>query len=249
MVETLYERIGRGYAELRRPEPRIAARLEAALGSARSVVNVGAGAGSYEPPERALVAVEPACAMIAQRTSDAPVVRAEAGRLPFPDEAFDASLAILTAHHWPDRLAGLREMARVSRGVNVCLTWDPDAPAWWLVEDYFPSILTVDRAIFPTLEEFSAAWGDLSVEPVHVPLDCRDGFLAAYWRRPAAYLSDAVRAAMSSFARPELDGELDAGLRALRRDLEDGTWVRRNAALESASEWDTGYRLVISSRA
>ena len=148
----LYDTIGRGYRELRRPDPRIAAAILRALGHARSVVNVGAGAGSYEPADRKVIAVEPSMTMIRQRSRDAaPVVRGLANALPFRDESFDASLAILTVHHWSDRQKGLDELRRASRRRVVILTWDPSYQGFWL-HDYFPEIWEIDRRIFPSLE-------------------------------------------------------------------------------------------------
>jgi len=240
----IYDRIGAGYAHARRPDPRIAARVAGALGGAETVVNVGAGSGSYEPADRAVVAVEPSRTMIAQRPAgSAPVVQASATHLPFADGAFAAAMAVLTVHHWPDRAAGLAELRRVARGAVAVLTWDPEGPGFWLIRDYLPEILEADRGNFPTIDEYAAALGPVRVEPVPVPHDCADGFLGAYWRRPHAYLDPRVRAGISSFST--IPG-LDAGLERLRADLEDGTWERRHGELLRRSEIDAGYRLVIS---
>lgn len=240
----LYDTIGHGYATHRRPDPRIAATVRAALGGGAPVLNVGAGAGSYEPADRAVVAVEPSHAMIAQRSSRAPAVQADAGGLPFRDGAFAASLAILTVHHWPDRTRGLAELARVARDRVVLLTWDPASAGFWLVDDYFPELVAIDRRIFPTMDELAAALGDLDVRPLPIPHDCADGFLGAYWRRPAAYLDPTVRRAVSTFARLRSP---EPGLARLRQDLADGTWHHRHARLLEADELDLGYRLVIAS--
>jgi SAM-dependent methyltransferase len=240
-----YDAIGHGYATHRRPDPRIAAAVRAALGGGAPVLNVGAGAGSYEPADRAVVAVEPTRAMIAQRSSRAPVVRAAAGDLPFRAGAFAAALAILTVHHWPDRTRGLAELVRVARERAVLFTWDPASAGFWLVHDYFPELVAIDRRIFPTMDELAAALGDLEVRPVPIPHDCADGFLGAYWRRPAAYLDPDVRRAISTFARLQT---LEPGLSRLRQDLADGTWPRRHARLLEAEELDLGYRLVIAAR-
>ncbi len=241
----LYDAIGHGYAPHRRPDPRIAAAVRAALGDGGPVLNVGAGAGSYEPADRTVVAVEPSRAMIAQRASRAPVVRAAAGDLPFRDGAFAAALAILTVHHWPDRTRGLAELARVARDRVAILTWDPTSTGFWLVDDYFPELVAIDRRIFPTLEELRAPLGDVEVRPLPIPHDCADGFLGAYWRRPAAYLDPDVRRAISTFAKL---GDPTAGLSRLRQDLADGTWHQRHAGLLDAEELDLGYRLVVASR-
>ena len=240
-----YDRIGVNYARYRRPDPRIEQALARALGAARSVVNVGAGSGSYEPRERAVVAVEPSEVMVRQRPPGAaPVVRASAEQLPFADGSFDAALAILTVHHWADRRAGLREMLRVARERVVLLTWDPSYTGFWLVDDYFPELLAYDCKILPSLDELASVLGPLEVTSVPIPHDCSDGFLGAYWRRPLAYLDDGARSAISSFAR--ISG-VDARLAKLRADVESGRWAQRNAALLGLSELDLGYRIVVAS--
>jgi SAM-dependent methyltransferase len=241
-VAELYDRIGRGYGAYRRPDARVAAAIDAALGEAVTMVNVGAGAGSYEPSGRRVVAVEPSAAMIAQRPPGAaPTVQASATDLPFRDDVFEAALAVLTVHHWPDRARGLAELARVAARV-VLLTWDPATPRFWLVDEYFPEIWAIDRPIFPTLDELGRRLGPIEVRPVPVPHDCTDGFVGAYWRRPEAYLDPGVRGAMSTFAK--LTGA-EPGLARLDRDLADGTWHRRHADLLDLEELDLGYRLVI----
>jgi SAM-dependent methyltransferase len=243
----LYDTIGIGYQAHRRPDPRIAAAILHALGNARSVVNVGAGAGSYEPVDRAVVAVEPSLAMIRQRPAGSPpVVQASATALPFRDAAFDAALAVLTVHHWPDRARGLDELRRVARERVVMLTWDPAAAGFWLVEDYFPALVAIDREIFPPLDELRRVLGPIAVNPMPIPHDCVDGFLGAYWRRPAAYLDPAVRGAISTFTKL---GDVDAGLGRLREDLADGSWARRHQDLLGRSELDLGYRLVVGASA
>jgi SAM-dependent methyltransferase len=239
----LYDRIGVGYGGHRRPDPRIASAIVAALGRAERVVNVGAGAGSYEPIDRSVVAVEPAISMIRQRGPEsAPVVQGSALALPFRDAAFDAALAVLTVHHWPDRAQGLAELRRVARDRVVILTWLADAPGFWLVEDYFPEMVALDR-IFPTPDEMRRALGPIEVHPLPVPHDCTDGFLGAYWRRPQAYLDAAVRGAISSFSKLR---EVEPGLSRLRQDLDDGTWTRRYGSLLTRSDLDLGYRLVVA---
>ncbi|HEU4370091.1 MAG TPA: class I SAM-dependent methyltransferase [Methylomirabilota bacterium] len=238
----LYDAIGRDYRAYRRPDPRLAAAIVEALDGADPVVNVGAGAGSYEPADRTVVAVEPSRAMIRQRRSGVPVVQASATELPFRDGAFAASLAVLTVHHWPDRARGLAELARVAGRRAVVLTWDPAAPGFWLVDDYFPEMVAIDRRIFPTLDDFRRALGPIEVRPLPIPHDCTDGFSGAYWRRPSAYLDAGVRGAISTFAKLR---EVDSGLARLRADLDDGTWQRRHGHLLGRSELDLGYRLVI----
>src|SRR5262245_46804210 len=196
----LYDQIGIGYAHRRRPDTRIAANIFQALGTAETVVNVGAGAGSYEPLDRYVIAVEASLTMIHQRPREsAPVVRASATHLPFKDAAFAAALAVLTVHHWPDRAHGLCELARVARDHVVVVTWDPAFSGFWLIDDYFPAIGELDRRLCPTVEEFQHALGDLTIRPLPIPHDCMDGFLGAYWRRPRAYLKQEVRNAISAF--------------------------------------------------
>ena len=239
-----YDRIGRGYSLTRRPDGRIASRIRDALGDARSVVNVGAGTGSYEPPGLHVVAVEPSTEMISQRVDAAPAVRAVAESLPFRARAFDAAMAVLTIHHWDDWRAGVSEMRRVATSRLVLLTWDPGAGAgFWLLE-YFPGILELDRGRFPEFEALLAATGGESLD-VPVPHDCSDGFLGAWWRRPAAYLDDAVRSAMSGFALLP-DDDVTRGLARLDADMRSGGWERRFGALRDLEELDLGYRLVVA---
>ena len=241
----LYDEIGIGYNHYRRPDPRLAAAIHQALGEARSVVNIGAGAGSYEPQDRAVIAVEPSLAMIRQRQPEhAPVAQASATHLPFPDAAFDASLAILTLHHWPDQARGLAEMARVSRQRVVIVTWEPDDfNLFWLVEDYFPEIAEIDRSICPSIASLRATLGDIEVQPLPVPHDCIDGFLGAYWRRPHVYLDAGARGAISAFTKLS---DVDAGLARLRSDLDSGAWERRYGHLMQEDVCDLGYRLVVA---
>lgn len=242
----LYDMIGRGYARGRQPDPRIAARLWAALGDAQTVLNVGAGAGSYEPPGPLVFAVEPSAVMLAQRPlGAASAVKARAESLPFPDGAFDATLAVLTLHHWADRVSGLAECARVARRRVVLLTWDPAAEPFWLLRDYFPEFVDADREVFPAMSVYAEAFGAgarVEAAPVPIPCDCVDGFLGAYWARPAAYLHGAVRAGMSSFARPGTE----VGLTRLRADLATGAWQARHGHLLAADTLDVGYRLVVA---
>lgn len=241
MTEALYDALGEGYANRRRPDPRIASSIEAALGDARSVVNVGAGAGSYEPTERVVQAVEPSELMIRQRpVGAAPCVQARAESLPFETGSFDAAMAVLTIHHWSDWRAGLREMRRVARRRIVLLTFDAEAPSFWLTRDYFPELLALDREIMPKLRDLGEELGASEVAPLPVPHDCVDGFLGAYWRRPERYLDAIARRSMSSFAR------IDAaeGLVRLANDLESGAWRARNAHLLDLDALDVGYRLL-----
>ena len=237
-----YDTIGLTYAELRKPDRRIAGIIESALGSARTVLNVGAGTGSYEPAERSVIAVEPSREMIRKRSpAAAAAIQASADHLPFDDKSFDASMAILTIHHWPDKAAGLREMRRVTRGRIVLLTFDPSHRPW--LTDYLPELAALDEAQMPAMSDYERWLGPVQITPVLVPQDCRDGFLYAYWRRPAAYLDARIRSGSSSFWAI---GKAEAGLRKLRRDLETGAWDRRYADLLTLDEYDAGYRLVVA---
>jgi SAM-dependent methyltransferase len=238
-----YDTLGIGYRGRRRADPRIRRAITSALGSADSVLDVGAGTGSYEPLDRLTVAVEPAITMIHQRPDGAaPVVRATASVLPFEDRAFDASLAVLTIHHWSELRRGLGELLRVARDRAVILTWDPAVPGFWL-SDYFPEILRADRAIFPSMDELEDMLGSITVSAVPIPHDCSDGFLGAYWRRPAAYLHAGTRLLISTFSRIT---RVDVGLARLRSDLESGEWRRRYGELLTRLDLDLGYRLVVA---
>lgn len=242
----LYDAIGVGYADRRRPDHRIAQQLLAALDDAETVLNVGAGAGSYEPADRTVVAIEPSPAMIRQRPAHAPpVARAVAGALPFADGTFDGALALLTVHHWPEPATGLAEMRRVTTGPVVVFTFDHAVHAQqWLVTDYFPSMAALDTGV-PSPARIAEALGGGTVEVLPVPHDCSDGFCHAWWRRPAAYLQPGVRAAISGLARLA-PADLDAGVARLRGDLDAGTWHTRHAELVDRDEIDAGYRVVIS---
>lgn len=241
----LYNRIGHGYAARRRPDPRIERRIWEALGDARTVLNVGAGAGSYEPTDRVVVAVEPSAVMRAQRPAgSAPCIAADATKLPFDDLAFDAAMAILSDHHWADPIAGLRELRRVARRV-VVLQWDTalDPSPFWLVRDYLPEFaaLTAGR---PTLTQRAEAIG-ATMTPVPTPHDCTDAFFPAYWRRPEAYLDEAVRASTSVWTRVGATVERRVVDR-LAADLASGVWHERHGDLLDLDELDTGARLLVS---
>jgi SAM-dependent methyltransferase len=242
-VSALYDTIGRSYAQHRQPDPRIAAHIEDALVDAHTVVNVGAGTGSYESPVRRVVAVEPAITMIRQRPPG-PVVQAGAEALPFPDASFDAATAFITIHHWRDWRLGLREMRRVAgrvlvMGIDIAVMDE----AFWLIPEYFPFVLDWPDPV--TVDDVVAELGGASVITIPTPHDCVDGFFAAYWRRPEAYLDPSVRACISGLARAE-PGLLEPGLTKLAADLESGAWQRRHADLLELDELDTGMRLVVT---
>jgi len=240
-----YDRIGRSYTATRRPDPRIGRLIEEALGDAARIVNVGAGAGSYEP-DRQVVAVEPSGAMIGQRPpGTAPVVQASAERLPFRPAEFDGAMAVLTVHHWGDAAAGLAELRRVAAGPVVVLTFDHGVHCrQWLVADYLPEMAGIDADV-PTPEAIAAALGGGEVRVVPVPDDCIDGFCHAFWARPEAYLDPTVRAGISSFARlPE--PVVSAAMARLDNDLASGRWQERNTGILEAPAVDAGYRLVVA---
>jgi len=243
----LYDRIGAAYTVTRRTEPRIAAAVWAALGDARTVLNVGAGTGSYEPADRDVLAVEPSAVMRAQRPAGAaPCVAAPAESLPFKDQSFDAAMAFATIHHWQDPIAGLREMRRVARRV-VVFTHDTSAAGWlhrfWLTRDYLPEVADLINGR-PTVDELADAIG-ARLEPVPIPWDCVDGFFEAHWRRPEAYLDDGVRRGVSVWARVGPRAEQRA-VRSLRADLETGRWTDRNRDLLDLEAAELGLRLLIA---
>jgi ubiquinone/menaquinone biosynthesis C-methylase UbiE len=246
-TQQLYDTIGATYTVTRRTEPRIAAQVWAALGDARTVLNIGAGTGSYEPSDRTVIAVEPSAVMRAQRPADAaPCVDGAAESLPFDDQSFDAAMAFSTIHHWQDLMKGLREMRRVARRV-VVFTVDSADAAWlqrfWLIRDYLPEVAHI-RDGWPTLAELSDALG-ARIEPVLIPWDCADGFFEAYWRRPEAYLDEAVRRGVSVWTRVGAQVEQRA-VRNLRADLVSGRWAERNRDLVTLDEADLGLRLLIA---
>ena len=240
----LYDTIGATYTVTRRTEPRVAARIWAALGDARTILNVGAGTGSYEPPDRHVLAVEPSALMRSQRLPDAaPCLAATAENLPFDDQSFDAAMAVSTAHHWQHPIAGLREMRRVARRV-VVFTFDASDPGqFWLTRDYLPEFADL-HAGRPSLTEQARAIG-ARVEPVPIPWDCADGFFEAYWRRPEAYLDEKVRRGVSVWARVGPDAEQRA-VRSLGDDLASGRWAERHRDLVDLDAAELGLRLLIA---
>ena len=243
----LYDTIGTTYTVTRRTEPRIAAQVWAALGDARTVLNVGAGTGSYEPHDRDVTAVEPSALMRAQRPSAAAHrVAAAAESLPFADQTFDAAMAFATVHHWQDPIAGLREMRRVARRVVVFTHDTSEAGMAWSVLAYsrLPARGRDLVAGRPSLTELASAIG-ARTEPVLIPWDCADGFFEAYWRRPEAYLDDQVRRGVSVWARVGPDAERRA-VRALRDDLDSGRWAERNRDLVDLDAAELGLRLLIA---
>lgn len=244
MGSALYDDIGRDYAVIRRPDPRLAEPIWRALGDARTVVNVGAGAGSYEPRDREVTAVEPSEVMIAQRPPGAaPVVQAAAERLPFADDSFDAAMAVLTVHHWRDLEAGLAELVRVARSRVVVVSYDPDLNnrRLWIVQDYLPDL--VDEHRHPSLDRILAALPEAEAEPLPVPSDCTDRMFGTLWARPEEYLDPAVREATSIWH--QLPAEITArAVEQLGADLASGAWDERHGHLRALPELDVGLRLI-----
>jgi len=241
-----YGTIGHGYATIRQPDPRIERAVLDALGAARSVINVGAGAGSYEPRDRIVVAVEPSASMRAERPADrVPALNATAEHLPFDDHAFDAAMASVTVHQWPDLERGLEELRRVARGPVAVLTFDPVVPERWWQPVYVPELYEVEGRRMPSLDRIAAALGGrVEIRTVPIPADCVDGFGQAFFARPEETLRPEVRRAMSawSFVDPEVVARYE---RELAADLASGAWDAEWGAFRSLPEFDGGLRLVV----
>jgi SAM-dependent methyltransferase len=242
----LYDTIGATYTVTRRTDPRIAARIWAALGDARTVLNVGAGTGSYEPPDRHVLAVEPSALMRSQRRPEAaPCLAGAAENLPFDDKSFDAAMAVCTVHHWEDPIAGLREMQRVARRVVVFLFDTSDPGQFWLTRDYLPEFAALPGCrVLASLDELAGAIG-ARLEPVPIPWNCADGFFEAYWRRPEAYLDENVRRGISIWAGVGPEAEQRA-VRSLRDDLASGRWAERNRDILGLGAAELGARLLVA---
>ena len=242
-----YDEIGRSYASTRREDPRIAAQIHDCLGPGRALVNIGAGAGNYEPTDRHVVAVEPSQEMLRQRTDrPAVVVRGVAEALPFPDATFDAALAVLTVHHWEQPGRGLREMARVSARQIVFFFESLQTHDFWALE-YFPEALDLATEQHPPGEALLREHLDVTeIRTVLVPRDCSDGFGAAFWARPEAYLDPEVQAGMSWLALLPERARQEGAVR-LRGDLASGAWDRRHGHLREQESFDAGYRIAIAS--
>lgn len=243
---TTYDGIGVTYGRTRRPDHRIAGQIHAALGDAATVINVGAGTGSYEPPQTVL-AVEPSSVMIAQRPAGSVrALQASAESIPLADGSADAVMALLTVHHWTDLEAGIGELLRIARRRVVIFTWDQAVlRRFWLVDEYLPEVAAFDDTRAVAIDRLTALLGGARVETVPIPHDCTDGFSAAFWRRPEAYLDPEVRAGMSMLAQSGED-VLRPGLARLSDDLSSGLWHERHADLLDREALDIGYRLVIA---
>lgn len=241
-----YDAHGADYATVRRTDPRIAARVLAALGDAATIVNVGAGAGSYEPPHRHVISIEPSAAMRAQRpATHSPAIIGFAESLPLDDRSVDAAMAIITVHQWSDLAVGLGELRRVSRGPVVVLAFDGDVlPNYWL-NDYAPEVIAVERRRYPAIATIAAAIGaTASVSSIPIPFDCTDGFTEAFYGRPERLLDEVVRRAQSSwgFVGPEVEPRF---VEALAADLASGRWDERHRALRTQSQFEGSLRLIV----
>jgi SAM-dependent methyltransferase len=247
-VTARYDRIGAGYSRTRHEDPRLRARIHAALGDARTVLNVGAGAGSYEPPGRHVIAIEPSDVMAAQRSRElAPALRMGAGELPLRDASVDAAMSVLSIHHWDEaQELGVREMRRVTRGPVVIVTYDPQISGrMWLMADYLPEVGELDRRIFPA-PELVAEWlgGRTRIEELPIPRDTEDWTLGSFWAHPERVLDAEARNATSGFARMP-DAVVERVVAAVAADLESGTWDARHGHLRELAEYDVGMRLVV----
>lgn len=242
-MEALYDTIGKTYSVGRKEDPSIAATISGYLTGAKRVLNIGAGTGAYEPRGTNLVAVEPSRAMIEQRpVNAAPVKQAFAEALPFKDGAFSHSMTVLSMHHWEDRKAAFSEIKRVTTQRFVAFTWDPASSPFWLTEMYFPAIHEMDTGIFPSLSEIRSAFPSVRFYPVPIPANCLDGFTAAYWARPEAYLEPKVRASMSTFSKIK---DVAAGVNKLKQDLATNVWERDYGHLRGLKYLDVGYTLAV----
>ncbi len=245
MSAQAYDLIGVSYSQVRRADPRLQVAIWRALGNAKSVVNIGAGAGSYEPSDREVIAVEPSSVMIAQRPPDAArAIQAVAESLPLEDKSVNAAMGIFTIQHWNDRDRGLTEVLRVTRERIVLLTLDVDVTAtMWLCRDYLPEIIEHERKMFPPIEDLQAALPGVEIQTIRVPADCIDGFCIAHWARPEAYLDARVRQATSTWHHLPA-AVARRGLERLHGDLQSGEWDRRNGQLRTRPALDVGLRLV-----
>lgn len=238
-----YDSLARDYVNYRVPDWRIESIIRKHLIPGAKVLNVGAGQGAYEPEDCDVTAIEPSSEMIARRPErKAQAILGFAERLPFADDSFDVSLAILTIHHLQDIQKGLSEIKRVTRGRVVILTWNGNFGDFWLPH-YLPEIASVDRELFPTIDKVSRfLGGSTDIEVVEIPYDCTDGFMCAYWRRPEMYLKSDARKAISTFSRL---GDTSEGLNRLRHDIDSGLWYNTYASLLTNTTLDCGYRLVV----
>jgi SAM-dependent methyltransferase len=249
MADGFGERYGRAYGAQRRTDPRIASQVHAALGSAQTILNVGAGTGSYEPVDRQVLAVEPSPIMRSQRPSErVRAINAVAEALPLDDEVVDASMALFTIHQWLDPEQGLRELRRVSRGPVVVLTFDGEALDEFWLGDYVPDLITFARKRYPAIDTIQSILGGTStVEPVPIPRDCLDGFAESFYGRPERFLDPAVRQAQSAW-RYVAQADEEKAVARLRDDLTSGAWDQRYGKLREFHQYEGALRLIVSRR-
>lgn len=242
-----YGALGRGYARYRQPDPRLFAVISAALGDADTVLNIGAGSGSYEPTDRQVTAVEPSGSMRAQRPAHlSPALDGTAENLPFPDRSFDAAMTTFSVHQWQDTAAGLREMRRVTRGPVVILTCDPQrVEDFWLTE-YAPEVTATEARRYPGLDELEAGLGGRARSVlVPIPLDCTDGFNEAYYGRPEGLLDPGARLSCSAWSFVPEDAT-EHFAQELGGDLDSGAWDARHGTLRTLPQYEGSLVLVAS---
>jgi SAM-dependent methyltransferase len=242
-----YDNNGQQYSGQRKTEPAIASYIGKALGNAKTVLNVGAGAGSYEPEDRYVVSVEPSAVMRNQRIANGktPAINAFGDQLPFDDHAFDAVTAFVTLHHWPDMKKGLLELKRVAREKVIVMTFDPQALDRFWNAEYFPEIIDVERQRYPTIPFITDALeADCEVWEIPVPLHCADGFQEAFYGRPEAFLDEKVRKAQSAWGFIS-DEQQRTIVKRLADDLASGEWDRKYGFYRTQPEFTCALRLVI----
>ena len=241
-MEAIYDDIGVNYSVTRCTDPKISELLYSKLQGATRIINIGAGTGSYEPENVDLVAVEPSSRMISQRKIGSHrVEQAFAEKLPFEDNSFSHAMTVNSMHHWENRALAFNEINRVATHRFVAISWDPESAPFWLTRDYFPEIYEMDKSIFPEMDELSDYFSEVSITPLEIPADCKDGLLAAFWKRPEAYLSEKVRRSTSPFSKIR---NLAEGLNKLQDDITSGAWAKNNHAILNSTSLDVGYRLI-----
>ena len=241
-MEAIYDDIGVNYSVTRCTDPEIAEQLYSKLQGATRIINIGAGTGSYEPENIELVAVEPSSKMISQRKNGSHrVEQAFAEKLPFENHSFSHAMTVNSMHHWKNRALAFDEINRIATDKFVAISWDPESDPFWLTRDYFPEIYEMDKGIFPGMEELNEHFSEVVITPLKIPADCKDGLLAAFWKRPEAYLSEKVRQSTSPFSKIK---NLAEGLRKLEDDIASGAWTNNNHAILNSTSLDVGYRLI-----
>ena len=241
-----YDSKNHNYSDIRKADPRIGAYVRKSLNDSNTILNVGAGTGSYEPDDKFVIAVEPSSVMRAKRLTlgKNPAVNAKADDLPFDDRSFDAVMAILTIHHWPDLRSGLLEVKRVAKKKIAILTYDPEMLDIFWNARYFPRLIEIERSRYPKLEQISAYLGEeITITNIKIPLNCTDGFQEAFYGRPEAFLREEVRNAQSAW------GFLDKGLeieyvKRLSDDLASGEWDRLYGYHRTLPEFEGAFRLL-----